>query len=124
VRSDGQFVADSVAGAVDRPDLVTGSSLHFNTTPSSGAPSAGATPSFLLHDYELQIVRSRRAYAQFSSNTVTDYGVLKLYSRGGRFCGDLRVEQGSQLSVGEDGTEMALSGAGRCTIHWWPGLLR
>jgi hypothetical protein len=103
---------------------VVGNGFVWAAAFRSGAPGPDTRPSFLIDDYELHVVRSGRAYAQFSIDAVRNYGTLKLYSPGGRPCGDLAVEDGSQLHVGEDGTVMALSGPGRCSIHWWPRLLR
>ena len=90
----------------------------------SGVPVADERPSFLIDDDKLHIVRSGRGYAQFSVNDVSRYGTLKLYSPAARFCGDLRVEEGSELHIGKDGTVMALSGPQRCSIRWWPRLLK
>ena len=77
----------------------------------------------VFDDDKLHIVRNGRGYAQFM-NDVSRYGTLKLYSPAGRFCGDLRVEEGSELHIGKDGTVMALSGPQRCSIRWWPRLLK
>jgi hypothetical protein len=74
--------------------------------------------------YDAVIVRQGRGYAlipKFGASGARDE--VELFSASGDFCGAGKF-QADGLAVGIDGTVIGSSGAGGCTMTWWPGVLR
>jgi List-Bact-rpt repeat protein len=103
-----------IGGGVLFPDVGSQQWVAF----PSGQAKVDAAPKFVIKASDVAIVRGGKAYALFQS------GSLELYSPAGKRCGSVQVRQGADLRVGADGTVIALSGPGSCTIDWWSALLK
>lgn len=83
--------------------------------------SPSAAPDWLASraGLDLHIVRGRKAYA-FTANGGGPE--VEITTPSGMSCGRFSV-QGSNVSIGADGTVIAVNGNGGCTRSVYPGLL-
>jgi hypothetical protein len=86
----------------------------------SGVPSTDSVPRFLQQSepMTLAILPSGRGYSTIRDTTID------VFSASGDHCGALEFPEGSQLSIGLDGTVISLHDYDRCAATWWPQALR
>ncbi len=91
----------------------------------SGEETVTTAPEWLkpYSNYDLDIVRGRRAYALVPKAPVPDTSTILLYSARGNYCGYITFPL-PNLTVGTDGTVVSSTGKDGCSVTWWPHVLR
>jgi hypothetical protein len=129
------------AGAVDpsdhefvlvRPLIGGGAAIRTASWISaipSGKAQANPPPAFLTADDDLSIVLGGKAYAVFPGGpafTRQGTGQSRVVAPSGKTCAQLPPvgDDQSFLSIGRDGTFMALTGPVHGTVQYYPALLK
>jgi hypothetical protein len=112
-----------------RPLIPNGAAIQIDgvwvATARSGVGAAVDPPPWLTShkNYDLQIIRQRRAYALIPRDSVSPHDTLELYSGAGERCGSVKFPADG-LSMGPEGTVIGHAGGGECTHPFWSGLLQ